>query len=171
MNVCDMSSHGDRPLCQTWLLFSLSVFCYYLPLVKGRGIWFEQTWIHFTLRCVVPSLLEIGQVEKKIFKFRQCIFIFFSNNLPLGKGRGPSLNKLESPSLKDAFCKVWLKLALLFFKFRQGILSILLLSPLGKGRGPSFKLIWFPFTQGWFVPSLVEIGPVVLEKKMKMCNG
>ena len=25
-----------------------------------------------------------------------------------------------------------------------------------------------PFTQGYFVPSLVEIGPVVLEKKMKM---
>ena len=25
-----------------------------------------------------------------------------------------------------------------------------------------------PFTQGYFVPSLVEIGSVVLEKKMKM---
>ena len=25
-----------------------------------------------------------------------------------------------------------------------------------------------PFTQGYFVPSLVEIGPVVLEKKVKM---
>ena len=33
---------------------------------------------------------------------------------------------------------------------------------------PSFEETWIPFTQGCFVPSLVEIGPVVLEKKMKM---
>ena len=42
------------------------------------------------------------------------------------------------------------------------------LSPLWEGRGPSFEQTWIPFTQGYFVPSLVEIGPVVLEKKMKM---
>ena len=37
---------------------------------------FEQTYIPSTQRCFVPSLVEIGQVvlEKKIFKFRQCIF-------------------------------------------------------------------------------------------------
>ena len=40
--------------------------------------------------------------------------------------------------------------------------------PLGKGRGPSFEQTWIPFTQECFVPSLDEIGPVVLEKKMKM---
>ena len=34
----------------------------------------------------------------------------------------------------------------------------------------SFEQIWIPFTQGCFVPSLVEISPVVLEKKMKMCK-
>ena len=34
--------------------------------------------------------------------------------------------------------------------------------------GPSFEETWIPLTQGCFVPSLVEIGPVVLEKKMKM---
>ena len=27
---------------------------------------------------------------------------------------------------------------------------------------------WIPFTEGCIVPSLVEIGPVVLEKKIKM---
>ena len=37
-----------------------------------------------------------------------------------------------------------------------------------RGRGPSFEQTWIPFTQGCFVPSLVVIGPVVLEKKMKM---
>ena len=44
---------------------------------------------------------------------------------------------------------------------------ISLLSSLGKGRGPSFEQTWISFTQGCFVPSLVEIGPVLLEK-MKM---
>ena len=35
-----------------------------------------------------------------------------------------------------------------------------------KRVGPSFEKI--PFTQGCFVPSLFEIGPMVLEEKMKM---
>ena len=34
-------------------------------------------------------------------------------------------------------------------------------------RGPSFKQIWIPFTKRCFVPSLVEIGTLVLEKKTK----
>ena len=38
--------------------------------------------------------------------------------------------------------------------------------PLGKGRGPSFDEIWIPFTQGCFVSSLDEIGPMVIEKKI-----
>ena len=46
-------------------------------------------------------------------------------------------------------------------------LYFVIISP-GKRRGPSFEQTWIPFTQGCFVPSLVEIGSVVLEKKMKM---
>ena len=41
-------------------------------------------------------------------------------------------------------------------------------SPLWRGQGPSFEQNWIPFTQRWFVPSLVEIDPVVLEKKSKI---
>ena len=51
------------------------------------------------------------------------------------------------------------------FNHRQCIFTILLLSPLGKERGPSFEQTWITFTQVCFVPSLVEIGSVVLEKK------
>ena len=40
--------------------------------------------------------------------------------------------------------------------------------PLEKGVALHLKKIWIPITQGCFVPSLFEIGPVVLEKKMKM---
>ena len=36
--------------------------------------------------------------------------------------------------------------------------AISILSSLGKGRDPSFEQTWIPFTQGWFMPSLVEIG-------------
>ena len=32
----------------------------------------------------------------------------------------------------------------------------------------SIEQTWFPFTQECFVPNLVEISPVVLEKEMKM---
>ena len=62
------------------------------------------------------SLIEISPLvlEKKIFKFRQCIFpisFYFS----LEKGGVLHLNKLESASPNDALCKVWLKLTMLFW--------------------------------------------------------
>ena len=37
-----------------------------------------------------------------------------------------------------------------------------------KTAGSSFEQTEFPFTQGCLVPSLVEIGSLVLEKKMNM---
>ena len=39
-----------------------------------------------------------------------------------------------------------------------------------KGMALHLYKLKFPSTLGCFVPSLVEIGPVVLEKKMKMCK-
>ena len=58
----------------------------------------------------MPNLVEIGQVilEKKIFKFRKYIFAN-SNYLPLEKGVALHLDKLESPSPKDALCQVLMK--------------------------------------------------------------
>ena len=46
------------------------------------------------------------------------VFSLFSNYLPLEKGGTLRLNKLESPSPKDAFCQVWLKLAQWFWRRR-----------------------------------------------------
>ena len=49
------------------------------------------------------------------------------------------------------------------------ICYLLIITPLKKGCGPSFERILIPFTsKGCYVPSLVEIGPVVTEMKMKM---
>ena len=57
------------------------------------------------------------------------------------------------------------------FKVHQCIFAISLLSPVGKGHGPSFEQTGILITQGCFVPSLVEIGPVVLKKKIfKVCQ-
>ena len=54
------------------------------------------------------------------------------------------------------------------FGFGQCIFAISQLSPLGKGHGPLFEqtINRISFTQECFVPSLVEIGPMVLEKKV-----
>ena len=87
-----------------------------------------------------------------------------------------NLKKLESPSPKDAFCQVWLKLAQWFWRrrflqFVNVFFAISLLSPYGKGSGPLFEQILIiprRTTQGCFVQSLVEIDSVVFEKKMKM---
>ena len=73
-------------------------------------------------------------------------------------------------SPKDDLCQIWLKLVLAvlennIFKFCQCIFAISWLSPLGKGLGPSFDQTWILVNQECIVPSLVEIGPVVLEEK------
>ena len=70
----------------------------------------------------MPNLVEIGPtvLEKKIFKFRQSIFAI-SYLSPFGKGLALwalHLKQLESPSPKDALCKVWLKLAQWFWRRR-----------------------------------------------------
>jgi hypothetical protein len=81
------------------------------------------------------------------------------------------LNKLEFPS--PWFVPSLIEFGLLvlemkIFKNFHCIFTLLLLSPLGEGQSPSFEQTWNPSPQGWSVLSLVEIGPVVLEKKSKM---
>jgi len=68
----------------------------------------------------VLSLVKIGPVvlEKKIFLILSMYFSLFPNYLPLEKGGALHLNKLESPSPKDALCQVWLKLAQWFWRRR-----------------------------------------------------
>ena len=91
-------------------------------------------------------------------------FRYFVTISPWKKGRTLYSNTHESPSPKDALSQVWLYLAVWFLKRRFVKFTITLLSPLGKGLGPSFEQTWIPITQGCFVPTLVEIGPVVLSK-------
>ena len=84
------------------------------------------------------------------------------------------LHKFEFPLPKNTLKFVsWLieiGLAVLeeIFKSCLYIFNLLLLSPLRKGQDPSFERNLIPLTQGCSVPNLVEIGPVVLEKKLSM---
>ena len=93
------------------------------------------------------------------------MFSLFRNYLPLEKGRALHLNKLKSPSSKVALCQVWLKLAQWFL--RRRFYNFINVFSLFRNYLP-FEQTWNPFTQECFVPSLVEIGLMVLEKKMKM---
>ena len=66
------------------------------------------------------------------------VFLLFLNYLPLEKVVALRLNKLESPSPKDALCYVWLKLAPWFWRrcfinFIDVFLLFLNYLPLEKG--------------------------------------
>ena len=184
---------------QNWIPFTQG--CLVLSLVDIGSVVFEKkifkiSSIYFRYFLIISPWKRAGALHLKKLEpplpkdalcqvwlnlaqwFRRGRFLYFvnvlslfRNYLPLEKVGALHLNKVESPSLKDSLCKVWLKLAQWFwrrrfFKFRQCIFAILQLSPLGKGQGPSFEQTWFPFTQGCFVQSLVEICPLVLEKKI-----
>ena len=83
------------------------------------------------------------------------------------------LNKLDSPSPKDALCQVWLKLAQWFWKrrFLNKLKAFSLFRnylPLEKGM--ALHLNKFESPSPTRMLSLVEIGPVAYEEKMKMCK-
>jgi hypothetical protein len=52
------------------------------------------------------------------------------------------------------------------FKWLHPISAFLKLSPLWRRPSPLFEQFRIPFTQGWFVPSLIEIGLLILENKI-----
>ena len=121
-NKHDFTSPKDA-LCQVWLKLALwflrrrflklvnvfSLFPYYLPLEMGEVL----------QECFVLSLVKIGSVvlKKKILKFVNVISLL-PYYFPFEKGVALYLNKLESPSQKDALCQVWLKLAVWFLRRR-----------------------------------------------------
>ena len=125
----------------------------------------------------MPSLVEISPavLERKIFFIFNFdnVFSLFHNYFPLEKERALHLNKLESSSPKDALNKfgwnwptgsgeeVFFKLILtMYFRY------FIIICPWKKVG----LFIWInlnPCHPRCFVPCLVEIGPVVLEKKWK----
>ena len=84
----------------------------------------------------------------------------------------PLLEQTRIPFIQGCFVLSLLKNCPMvlekIFGFSQCIFAISQLSPLGKGHGPLFEQTTggISFTQECFVPSLVEIGLMVLEKKV-----
>ena len=80
------------------------------------------------------------------------------------------MNKLESPSPKDALCQVWLKLAQWFWR-RRLLIFINVFSlfrnylPLEKGGALLLKKLESPSPKDALCQDLLKFGSVVLEKK------
>ena len=169
LNKLEYPSPYDA-LCQVWLkliqwfwrIFKIlsMYFPHYLPMEKA-GPLFKQTWVLITQGCFVPCLVKIGSVALvNVF----WLFIIISP----WKKVGPFIwtwvlitQGCIVPSLVEIGPVVLEKKT---FKYFQYNFNISLSYPLGKGRGPSFEQTWIPFTQGCFVPNLVENGPVVLKR-------
>ena len=99
--------------------------------------------------CQVWFKLSPAVLEKRIFKFRQCIFAI-SLSSPFEKGIGPSLEPICILIQRMLCFQVWLKLVQWFWRrFLNfiNVFSLSLLSLHGKGRCPSFELhTWIHFT-------------------------
>ena len=67
---------------------------------------------------------NIINLIKRIFLISWMYFLLFRNYLPLEKGRALHLNKLESPSPKEALCQVWLKSAQWFWDEDENLKSL-----------------------------------------------
>ena len=109
-----------------------SLFRNYLPLEKGEVLHFKKLkspspkdtlcqvslklaqwfWRRFLNFVNVFCYFVISSTWKRtgFFNFIN-VFLLFPNYLPLEKGGALHLNKLESPSPKDALCHVWVELA------------------------------------------------------------
>ena len=103
----------------------------------------EESFIKKNLNSLLPRMICAKFGWRRFFKFVS-VFEQFRNYLNLEKYRALHLNKLESPSPKDALCQVWLKLAQLFwrrsffFKFVNNFRYFVIISP-WKRAGP---FIW-----------------------------
>ena len=84
----------------------------YLPLEKGGALHLIKLKSPLPKDALSQVWLKLAQwFWRRIFLNFLNVFSLFRNYLPLEEGRALHLNKLESPSPKDALCQVWLKLA------------------------------------------------------------
>ena len=96
-----------------------SLFRNYLPLEKGVTLHLNKLESPLPKDALCQVWLKLTQcLWRRRFLNVVNVFSLFRYYLPLEKSRALHLNKLESPSPKDALCKVWLKLAQWFWRRR-----------------------------------------------------
>ena len=157
----------------------------------------QTEWWTMAGQKISPELAEKFAREFQLNFVNVCVLatLYFIYYLTLEK-RGSSYEQIwESLSHKDTLCHVWIKLPHWFWRrflnyvnvfslfccyhtvengeaFLLNIIWTVFLIfyylPLQKGWLTSFEISWKPFLIGCFVQNLAEIGPMVLEKKMKL---
>ena len=80
--------------------------------------WTNLNPLHPRMLCAKFGWNWLSGSGEEDFLYFVNVFSLFCNYLPLEKGRVLHLNKLESPSPKDALCQVWLKMAQWFWRRR-----------------------------------------------------
>ena len=165
------SGSGAEDFYKLWIYF------YYFPIIPPLGrawpfIWTNLNQLHLRMLCAKVGWNWLSGSGEEDFLISSMYFRYFVIISPW-KRAGPfiwtNLNALHTRMLCATFGWNWpngseeedfYKLSIYFYYFP-------IISSLGRAC-PSFEQTWIPFTQGYFLPSLVAICPVVLEKKMKM---
>ena len=145
-----------------------SIFPYYLPLEKGGALLLNKLEFPSPKDYLCQVWLKLTQWfwRGRFLKFVNA-FSQFYNYLPLEKN-WPFVWTILNPIYPRMICANLVKIGsavlenIFTEKLSMYFCNFVIVSP-WKRMGP-----WIPFTQRWFVPSFVEIGPVVLENKMKM---
>ena len=122
------------------LMYFCYVFCYNPPLEKGGALLLNRLQSHLPKDALYHFIWNwpIGSGVKKSFNFIN-FFLLFCYYLPLEKGGDLPMNKLESPSSKNALCQVWLKFALWFYR--------IFLNYVNEFQALHLNKTWIPFTQ------------------------
>ena len=87
------------------------------PLENSGALHLKKIESHSPKDALCQVWLKLAQWfwRRRFFNFVN-VFLLFCYYLPLEKGGALLLNKLESPSPKDALCQVWLKFAQWFWR-------------------------------------------------------
>ena len=103
------------------------------------------------------------------YQFRQHIFRYFVI-ICIILGKVTNANSFTQECFEPSLIEIGPLVLEKILKFCPCIFHNLLLYPLGKWVGSSFEQIRIPFSKKWFVPSLVDIIPVVIVKKIFFFN-
>ena len=83
----------------------------YLPLEISVFLFLNKFKFPSPKDALCQVYIKLGQWfwRRRFLNFVNVFSLYFKNCLPLEKDRVLHLNRLESPSPKDALCQVWLK--------------------------------------------------------------
>lgn len=125
-----------------------------------RGSWFKHIFIYPTWECCNTRLSFSSWSVSEKHVFKDLLFIFLHHDLNKLYATQPEGASTQVPALRVNWFLRW------FLKYQQ-YFNNSERSPFEKRRSVLFLQTWIPFTQWCFMPNLVEIGLLVLEKKSK----